>query len=92
MLEEVRGGASGGLHGNQHDTGKGEETILLGSLSGRCKKTGAQSAVTNGLSTWTKGEMKQYNVGASLKWIAINVVGQHPTTTNNNKYTLVAMD
>ena len=59
-----------------------------------CRKCKTYAA-TKGPETRSRGQLKQYNVGAPFERIAIDIAGQFPVTKDGmdgNKYILVAMD
>ena len=51
-----------------------------------------QCASRKGPGRKQKGPMSQYNVGAPMEGVAIDVLGPLPTTDRGNRYLLIAMD
>jgi hypothetical protein len=49
-------------------------------------------AASPGPQTRNRGQLHQYNVGASFERIAISVAGSFPQSNQGNRYLLIAMD
>ena len=95
VLQEVHNGVSGGHFGVNKTLNKVRERFYW--ISSRqdveawCRKCKA-CAATKGPPTRSRGQLKQYNVGAPFERIAIDIAGPFPVTKDGNKYILVAMD
>ena len=95
VLQEVHNGVSGGHFGVNKTLNKVRERFYW--ISSRqdveawCRKCKV-CAATKGPQTRSRGQLKQYNVGAPFERIAIDIAGPFPVTKDGNKYILVAMD
>ena len=95
VLQEFHGGVAGGHLGAKKTLDKVRERFYWL----RCRadvdhwcKTCEACAASKGPRTRTRGKMRQYNVGAPLERVAVDVAGPFPTTNSGNKYLLVTMD